>query len=100
MDDKKKKVGLSIGFGSIIAILYSIDPVTFSEYLNLALQQEISRTLIAFSVAAWIHSGRVKKEFKSVTEAINNLGSALRLDLSALSERVGDLEKTVNGKDQ
>ncbi len=95
MDGKTKKVGWSLGIGSIFALLYGIDPIKFTEYLSLAMQQEISRLMIAFSVAAWIHSGRVKKEFKGVTEAINSLGSALRLDLSALSSRVGDLEKTV-----
>ncbi len=95
MDDKKRKVGIGMGIGSIFAVLYSLDPVKFSEYFSLAIQQEISRLLIAFAVAAWIHSGRVKKEFVNVTEAINGLGSALRQDLSALSERVGDLERKV-----
>lgn len=98
MDGKAKKVGVGIGISSVVAVLYGLDPVKFSEYFSLAIQQEISRLLIAFTVAAWIHSGRVKKEFKGVTEAINGLGSALRQDLTALSERVGDLERKVTKK--
>lgn len=50
----------------------------------------------AFSLAAWIHSGRVKKEIRiqmePLTKAIVDLGAALREDLRVLSERTGKVE--------
>ena len=97
MDDKKRKVWMGLGFGSLVAGLYNLDPIKFSEFFNIAIQTEISRLLIAFSVAAWIHSGRVKKEFKNVTDAISGLGDALRADLSSLGSRIERVEIKVQG---
>lgn len=93
---EKKHIGFGLGTGSIVA-LYFNDSELFMKYLNMAMQHQVSQYLLAFSIAAWIHSGRVKKEFHSLTMAINNLGSALRLDLSTLGNRIGDVERQVQG---
>lgn len=96
MDEKlsKKKLGLGLGAGTL-AVLFGLDPDKFLTYFSVAIQHQITINLIAFSVAAWIHSGRVKKEFTSVTGAINNLGDALRADLKSLGNRLGTVEGEV-----
>ena len=77
-----------------------LDPEFFQGVLTGALQSQVTQFGVAFALAAWIHSGRMKKEIgtqlSSVTAAINNLGTALRQDLAALSERIGQVESRMD----
>jgi hypothetical protein len=99
-DDKRKKVGIGIGGGSLLAILYSIDPVHFVSYFNEALGHQLVQFSLVFAGAAWIHRRGMKKDMGAVTDAINNLAVALgtRIDaiegiVSKLHLRVDALEK-------
>lgn len=74
--------------------LFDLD--TIKLFLGDAIGAEVTKFTIGFVVAAWIHSGRVKKEIASQLEGIRlamlDLGSALRQDLSNQSERIGKVE--------
>lgn len=62
-----------------------------------ALSHQVSQFGIAFVIAAWVHANQVKKEISGqmglVTEAINNVATALRQDLAVQSDRIGNVEK-------
>ncbi len=76
-------------------ILSLQDPDTLSGLLSEAASSKLTHDLLIFAVAAWIHSGRVKKEianqFQPLTKAIEDLGLALREDMGKLW---GELAKT------
>lgn len=99
----KKNTAKALGVGSIGALIYSINPDWVSSFLNEALQLQVTQFGIAFTLAAWIHAGRVKKEIKfqveamtsAMTEAINNVAVTLRQDLSAHAERITRVEDIV-----
>lgn len=58
---------------------------------------QMTQAGLAFTIAAWFHSGRVKSEIRSqsvlISEAFNNLAQALRQDMNNLNSRVTALEK-------
>lgn len=60
-------------------------------------QHQVTQAGLAFTVAAWFHSGRVKSEIRAqsfiISEAFNNLAAALREDMNGLSNRVTALEQ-------
>ncbi len=70
-----------------------------SGFLNAAMASQVTQFGVAFSIAAFIHAGRVKKEIASqagqITGSIDNLASALRQDLANQSERIGKVENRV-----
>lgn len=76
-----------------------INPETILNHLNVAMQSQVTQYVTAFSIAAWIHSGRVRKEIAlqvgGLKDAIQDLGSALRDDLKRQSERIEKLEEKV-----
>lgn len=93
------------GFGAGFAYVANLDPSTVVGFMSDAAASEITRAGFFFLVAAWIHSGRMKKEIKanfvSLTDAINNVAVALRKDLEAQAIilanhglRLENLEKT------
>lgn len=61
-----------------------------------AMQSQVTQFGIAFSIAAWIHSGRVKKEIaqqlSGIKEVMVDLAAALREELKKESERISRLE--------
>lgn len=65
-----------------------------------AMQSEAMKFGIAFTFAAWLHSGRVKKEIKAsfsgLSQAITELGAALREDLNNHSNRIAKVEEGLN----
>lgn len=65
-----------------------------------AISSQVTQFTIAFTLAAYIHAGRVKKEIKAqfshLTDVIGELGAALRQDLNTHSERIGAVEKNVS----
>ena len=107
MESKHKKalgvgagVGVGTGIGAGIYVL--LGGSDLSQILNLAssaASSQIAQAGFFFTVAAWIHSGRVKREisknFSSITDAINNVATALREDLQKHGERLDKLDKRV-----
>jgi hypothetical protein len=77
-----------------------LDLDTLKSVLGDVLSTEIAKFGIGFTIAAWLHAGRMKKEirsqFSSLTSAIENLGLALRQDLKSQSERLEKAEGKVN----
>jgi hypothetical protein len=73
-----------------------MDGIDLGGLLSATLNHQISQFTIAFGIAAWIHSGRVKKEISNqmtqVIAAINNTALALRQDLQAQDKRITILE--------
>lgn len=75
-----------------------------------AAHSEIAQAGFFFTVAAWLHSGRVKKEirenFVSLTMAIDKVADAFREDLKVQGARLDNLaarvtsleEKTIKGE--
>ena len=65
-----------------------------------AIQAQVSQFTVAFALAAWIHSSRVKKEIKAqgtqFIDAVNNLTQALREDLRSQSIRIESVENRVH----
>lgn len=61
-----------------------------------AMASQVTQFGVAFSLAAWIHSSRVKKEIANqmsgLVSSLNNLGSALREDLKRQDERIENVE--------
>ncbi len=68
--------------------------------LNAALASQVTQFGIAFSIAAFIHAGRMKKEIafqmSNISLAVNNLATALRQDLASQAERLAEVEVRVN----
>lgn len=95
MSDKKKRLGLGLTAGSLLAALYSMDPERFTGLFGAAAQTTIARDLFLFSMAALIHSWRVGIKFEGVTSAIINLGDKLRDDFAALGGRIERVEKNL-----
>lgn len=59
---------------------------------NTVLASSVTHYGIAFAIAAFIHSGRVKKEIanqmSTLVSALNSLGEALRQDMKKQSQRI------------
>lgn len=70
----------------------SIDSMT--SLLSQGLQSDYAKMSFAFTMAAWVHSGRMKKEIKAnfteLTAAINAVASAFKKDLEAQSKIIQD----------
>jgi len=102
--------------GSVIAIigagvgaLFGADPEQLVLILSKTAQSQIAQAGFFFALAAWIHSGKVRKSidanFGILTTAINNVALTLREDLKKQAEiladygqRIETVEKTINGK--
>lgn len=95
MDDKHKKVGIGLGAGSLLAALYGLDPVKFAEILSTSLAHEYVRMGALFMVAAFFHRQGMKKDNAKLTDAINNLGDALRADLGKMGNEIVSVKESV-----
>lgn len=77
-----------------------LDLEIIKAFLGEAISSEVAHWMLGLAIASFIHSGRVKKEireqFVQLTDAIKDLGSALRQDLNAHSDRIGAVEKSVS----
>lgn len=64
-----------------------------------AAQSQIAQAGFFFTVAAWLHAGRVKKEirdnFSALTESINKVADAFREDLKVQVSRLDNLATRV-----
>src|SRR4051812_4368287 len=95
MDDKKRKVGWSLGLGSVLGVLYGLDPIKFAEILSTSLAHEYVRMGALFMVAAFFHRQGMKKDNVKLTDAINNLGDALRADLGKMGNEIVLVKESV-----
>lgn len=106
MTDKVKKIGwLSAVIGSGAIAVLSPDTVDLLlKHLSEASRTEFAKSIFIFSLAAVIHSGRMKKEirqnFETLIMSIDRVSATLREDLSVqakrldgISSRVDDLER-------
>ena len=68
--------------------------------LGRAFEQDVVKWGLAFSLAAWFHSGRVKKEiktqFSSLTDAIKEMGAALRQDMAMQAQEIKEVKARVS----
>ncbi len=66
-----------------------------------ALNHQVTQFGIAFTMAAWIHSGRVKKEIKAqgviLVASIDGLALALRTEISQQNDRITEHAKRIDG---
>lgn len=71
-----------------------------TDFISPIIEHDVTKWTLAFSIAAWLHSGRVKKEIKTqfvgIVDSINNLGVALRNDMNSQSDRIINVEQGVN----
>jgi len=94
----KKTAGIAGGAG--LGMFAISDPEAVIQGIMATANSQIAQAGFFFAVAAWIHSGRVKKEisknFGAITEAINNVAAALRLDLQKHGERLDGISQRVD----
>lgn len=73
-----------------------MDPGVLSSLLGQALSHQVTQFTFAFSLAAFIHSGRVKKEireqFSGLVDSIDKVRAALNQDLAAQNQRLAGVE--------
>lgn len=102
MDDLKKKgmVALKIGAVSAGAIYTAFDSETVMAMLGSAFQEKVVQAGAAFTIAAWLHSGRVKKEINTMSvgiiSSVDNVAKALRQDLEVQSKRMDHIEDGIS----
>lgn len=98
--------GSSLALGAS-ALGLDVNSENISTFLGNMAGNEIAQTGFLFTVAAWLHSGRVKKEikdnFSSLTTAINNVAESFKQDLKAHSdtlkvhsEAINELRQAIN----
>lgn len=96
-----------VGFGTGVASPENADAVV--KLLSETAQSQLAQAGFFFTIAAWLHSGRVKKEirenFSALTQAIDNVANAFREDLKLqgarldnLASRVSSLENKTNNQ--
>ncbi len=78
----------------------SVSPEDITAVFSETAQNQIAQAGFFFAMAAWIHSGRVKKEIKAnfeiLTNAINNVADSLREDLRSQSGQINNLSGHVS----
>lgn len=102
--DTKKSIGIAAGVSTGMGFLWGVDPELVKSFLSETAQSQIAQAGFFFTLAAWLHAGRVKKEiarnFEALTNALNSVALALRKDLDGHREilanhsiRLDNLEK-------
>lgn len=98
-DETKKRLGVAatsagLGAGAGWAFIAGLDPETLMKFFNQTASSQIAQAGFFFTMAAWLHSTRVKKEiaknFAALTEAINNVAVTLRQDLERHDRNLND----------
>lgn len=88
MDDKKKKIGASLGLGSVLGVFYGLDPARFISFFSQAMEHQLFQFSVVFGAAAFIHRRGMKKDMGGITEAIQSLGDALREELKEMRSEI------------
>lgn len=74
-----------------------IDPKSIVDIFSDTAQSQIAQAGFFFTLAAWLHSGRVKNEIKSnfsaLTLAINEVAEAFKADLKRHGDRLDKLDE-------
>lgn len=97
MDVKKHaKTAAKVGLAGAGAYWALVNPETVSALFGSAIQEKAIQFGAAFTFAAWIHSGRVKKEISSlgagIITSVNAVADALKQDLQKQSERMDKID--------
>lgn len=89
-----KTAGWAAAISGVAGYIWTVDPNTLVQNMSVVAQNQIAQAGFFFTLAAWIHSGRVKKEikdsFSSLTEALNSLSDALRKELKIHTDQLSD----------
>lgn len=92
-------VGLLAGAAGLLTGMGPDHAESFIKLFSEAAQSQFAQAGFMFTAAAWVHSGRVKKEirsnFESLTTAISSVADAFRVDLKHHSERLDNLANRV-----
>ena len=100
---KSRIIVVAVGL-LITAVAYAtgameIDHEVLTKLFGETMSNQITQLGICFTIAAWLHSGRVKKEiranFSALTTAINNVAESLKEDLKAHSDKIDNLTTRV-----
>lgn len=90
---------LSVLLVGLVALGAEFDSSAIENFFGDAAKNQIAQAGFFFTAAAWIHSGRVKKEikenFKSLTLAINQVAEAFKEDLKRHGDRLDNLSYRV-----
>jgi hypothetical protein len=77
-----------------------LDLNAVSDLISQGLSHQVTQFTIAFGIAAWIHSGRVKKEIASqvtsITGAIDRMASAHVAEATNTSTKIDQLTSRVD----
>lgn len=80
---------------------FLLDPEKLSGLFSEAMQHQIFQFTVAFTIAAWIHSGRVKKEIKnqfgSLVTALSGLGEKLENRIEGVEQDVKEIKQKLRG---
>lgn len=98
-----KRVAGLVAVSGGLGVLYGINPESFLQHLESLYSNQIAQAGFFFTLAAFVHAGRVKTEiraaFGSLTDSINNLGNTLSLRIDQhekmLKEHQLELDKLV-----
>lgn len=86
-----------VGGGLGLGFWYGVAPESFIQHLSMIAQNQIAQAGFFFTLAAWLHAGRVKSEirsaFSSLTESIDSLGATLSQQLQDHATKLSDHEK-------
>lgn len=78
-----------------VAFASELDSAPLLNFLSDASKNQITQAGFFFTAAAWIHSGRVKKEikenFKALTLSIDHVADAFKEDLKRHGDRLDNL---------
>ncbi len=89
-----KTVGWTAGLSGLAGFLYTVDPNILVQHMSLIAQSQIAQTGFFFTLAAWLHAGRVKKEikesFSGLTNSLNDLSAALQQELKIHAAELAD----------
>lgn len=76
-----------------------LDPELVHKFFSETSQNQIAQAGFFFTIAAWLHSGRVKKEikanFEALTTAIEKVADAFREDLQRHADRLDNISTRV-----
>lgn len=82
-----------------LSILAFLEPEHLVELFGSAVSHDATKFGLAFSLAAWIHSGRVRKEIKAlgagIVESVDKVAFALKQDLKVQVERMDRIENGI-----
>lgn len=72
---------------------------TVSAFVSMAFSHQVTQFGLAFTFAAWLHAGRVKKEIRSqmesMIEAVDKVAAVLKQDLAGQAARLSELTSRV-----